>query len=141
MGEQDIGKVDLSLTHGEFFKKYGRKKIISVFTLGCKVNQYESEAVSSLLEEAGYEIVDTDDKKADIYIINTCTVTGVSARKSRQMVRKAKNLNEHSIVVVMGCYSQTSPEEVSNIPGVNLIIGTNNRNKIIEYLNKVLGIK
>lgn len=136
MGEKFIEKVDLSLANNDFYNKYGRKKTIAIHTLGCKVNQYESEAVSSLLEEAGYEVVDTGEK-ADIYIINTCTVTGVSARKSRQMIRKARNFNENSIVVVMGCYSQTSPEEVSNIPGVNLIIGTNNRNKIVEYLDAI----
>jgi len=135
MDKKSMEKVDLSLTNEEFLKKYGRKKTVGVYTLGCKVNQYDSEAVSNLLEEAGYEIVGTD-MKADVYIINTCTVTGISARKSRQMIRKAKSLNEDSIVVVMGCYSQTSPEEVSTIPGVNLIIGTNNRNKIVEYLDK-----
>ncbi|NMB96572.1 MAG: tRNA (N(6)-L-threonylcarbamoyladenosine(37)-C(2))-methylthiotransferase MtaB [Clostridiaceae bacterium] len=134
MGEKSIENVDLSLANKDFPERYGRKKSISIYTLGCKVNQYESEAVSSLLEEAGYEVVGTDEE-ADIYIINTCTVTGISARKSRQMIRRAKSLNENSVVVVMGCYSQTSPEEVSNIPGVNLIIGTNNRNKIVEYLD------
>ena len=139
MSVKDIEKVDLSLDNEDFFERYGRKKIVSMFTLGCKVNQYESEAVSSLLEKAGYEIVD-EGKKADIYIINTCTVTGISARKSRQMIRRAKSLNNNSIIAVMGCYSQTSPEEVSNIPGVNLIIGTSNRNRIAEYLDEIFNI-
>jgi len=135
MGINTTEKIDLALTNEEFYSKYGRKKKAAVYTLGCKVNQYESEAVSGLLEEAGYEIVGTD-MKADIYIINTCTVTGISARKSRQMIRKAKSLNEDAVIVVMGCYSQTSPEEVSSIPGVNLIIGTSNRSRIVEYLDK-----
>ncbi|HOJ09249.1 MAG TPA: tRNA (N(6)-L-threonylcarbamoyladenosine(37)-C(2))-methylthiotransferase MtaB [Clostridiales bacterium] len=111
-------------------------KKVAFCTLGCKVNQYESEAVSNLFENAGYTIVDFDEI-ADIYVINTCTVTGISARKSRQMVRRAKSLNREAIIVVMGCYSQTSPEEVSNIPGVDLIIGTSDRNKIIEYVEEI----
>ena len=88
MGEKSIENVDLSLANKDFPERYGRKKSISIYTLGCKVNQYESEAVSSLLEEAGYEVVGTDEE-ADIYIINTCTVTGISARKSEQMIRKS----------------------------------------------------
>lgn len=129
-------KVDLSLDNEEFIKRYGRKKTVAISTVGCKVNQYESEAVSELFENAGYRFVDFEEK-ADVYVINTCNVTGISARKSRQMIRKAKNLNENAIVVVMGCYSQASPEEVNSIPDVNLIIGTSNRRNIIEYINEI----
>lgn len=129
-------KVDLSLSNEDFYKRYERKKIISTCTLGCKVNQYESEAVSSLFEQNGYDIVSFE-QSADVYIINTCTVTNLSDRKSRQAIRKAKKNNPNSIVVVMGCYAQTSPEDVLKIPEVNLVIGTKDRNKIIEYVSRI----
>lgn len=115
---------------GNFMKK------VAFCTLGCKVNQYESEAVSRLFEKNSYEVVDFNEK-ADVYVINTCTVTGVSARKSRQMIRRAKALNNDAILVVMGCYSQTAPEEVNRISGVNLIVGTKDRDKIIEYVKEI----
>lgn len=111
-------------------------KKVAFCTLGCKVNQYESEAVSGIFENAGYTIVDFNEK-ADVYVINTCTVTGISARKSRQMIRRAKSQNKDAIIVVMGCYSQTAPDEVSTIPGVNLIIGTRDRDRIIEYIKDI----
>lgn len=116
--------------------KYGRKKTMSIYTLGCKVNQYESEAVSSLFEQNGYEVVSFD-QNSDVYIINTCTVTNLSDRKSRQAIRKAKKTNPDSIVAVMGCYAQTSSEDVLKIPGVNLVIGTKDRNKILEYVDRL----
>jgi len=111
-------------------------KKVAFYTLGCKVNQYETEAIAGIFEKEGYEVVDFDDK-ADVYVINTCTVTGLSARKSRHMIRRAKANNEDSIVVVVGCYSQTSPEEVEKIPGVNLVIGTKERSKIIDYIKEI----
>lgn len=111
-------------------------KKVAFCTLGCKVNQYESEAVSNLFEKSGYKIVDFNEK-ADVYVINTCTVTGISARKSRQMIRRAKALNSNAILVAMGCYSQTAPEEVNRISGVNLILGTKDRDKIIEYIKEI----
>ena len=106
-------------------------KKVAFYTLGCKVNQYETEAMEEIFERAGYKIVDTEDA-ADIYVINTCTVTNLSDRKSRQFIRRAKKTNEDSIVAVVGCYSQVSPEEVSEIDGVDVIIGTTDRNKILE---------
>jgi len=111
-------------------------KKVAFYTLGCKVNQYETEAISELFADEGYEIVDFN-SKADVYVINTCTVTGLSDRKSRQIIRRAKGLNEDSIVVVAGCYSQTAPEEVESIPGVDLIIGTKERRKIVDYVREV----
>ena len=111
-------------------------KKVGFYTLGCKVNQYESQAVSEIFKKEGYEIVDFHEK-ADVYVINTCTVTGISDRKSRQMIRRAKNNNKDAIIVVMGCYSQTSPEEVEKIQGVNLVLGTKERSKIIDYLNEI----
>lgn len=109
-------------------------KRVGFYTLGCKVNQYETEAISSIFENAGYQTVDFE-SEADVYVINTCTVTGLSARKSRQMIRKAKNLNPDAVVVAVGCYAQVSPEEVKDIPGVNLVIGTKDRNRILEYIS------
>ena len=111
-------------------------KTVAFYTLGCKVNQYESEAVSSLFEQEGYEIVPFE-QSSDVYIINTCTVTNLSDRKSRQAIRKAKKINPNSIVVVMGCYAQTSSDDVLKIPEVNLVIGTKDRNKIIEYISRI----
>lgn len=111
-------------------------KKVAFYTLGCKVNQYETEAISGLFQKECYEVVGFDEK-ADVYVINTCTVTNLSDRKSRQVIRRAKNNNSNSIVVVMGCYAQTAPEEVSGIPGVNLVIGTKERNKIIEYIKDI----
>jgi threonylcarbamoyladenosine tRNA methylthiotransferase MtaB len=111
-------------------------KKVAFYTLGCKVNQYETEAITEIFQREGYEIVNFEDK-ADVYLINTCTVTNLSDRKSRQMIRRAKKINEEGIVVVAGCYAQTSPEEVSRIPGVNLIIGTKERSKIIEYIKEI----
>lgn len=111
-------------------------KTVAFYTLGCKVNQYESEAISSILERNGYEIVSFD-QSSDVYIINTCTVTNLSDRKSRQAVRKAKKSNPGAIVVVMGCYAQTSAEDVLKIPEVNLVIGTKDRNRILEYIDRI----
>ena len=111
-------------------------KKVAFYTLGCKVNQYESEAVSSIFEENGYEVVSFE-QASDVYIINTCTVTNLSDRKSRQAIRKAKKTNPDSIVIVMGCYAQTSSEEVLKIPGVNMVIGTKDRGRIMEYVERI----
>ncbi|SHH26635.1 threonylcarbamoyladenosine tRNA methylthiotransferase MtaB [Anaerosphaera aminiphila DSM 21120] len=108
------------------------KKTFSILTLGCKVNKYESEAMSELFEERGYLNVDFETEVSDIYIINTCTVTNLSDKKSRQFIRRAKRENPDSIVIVMGCYSQTAPDEVSAIDGVDIIIGTTERSKVVD---------
>lgn len=111
-------------------------KKAAFYTLGCKVNQYETQALANIFKDAGYKIVDFSEK-ADVYLINTCTVTGLSDRKSRQIIRRAKKLNSNSIVVVAGCYSQIASEEVSKIEGVNLVVGTKDRSKIIGYINEI----
>ncbi|HEX3029852.1 MAG TPA: tRNA (N(6)-L-threonylcarbamoyladenosine(37)-C(2))-methylthiotransferase MtaB [Clostridia bacterium] len=108
---------------------------MAAFTLGCKVNQYETEAISGVFEKSGYQIVDFAEK-ADVYVINTCTVTSLSDRKSRQIIRRAKKNNEDSVIVVTGCYAQTASEEVAEIPGVDLIIGTKDRSEIINYIER-----
>ncbi len=110
-------------------------KKAAIHTLGCRVNHYESEAIGELMEKAGYTIVPFSEK-ADCYIINTCTVTGISDRKSRQMIRRAKTENPESILVVTGCYAQTKPEEVLKIEGVNLVVGTSDRRQIPELVEK-----
>lgn len=104
---------------------------VAFYTLGCKVNQYETEAVCELFRKKGYEVCDFD-SRADIYVINTCTVTGMSDRKSRQIIRRAKAANEDAYIIVMGCYAQTAPDEVKKIDGVNLVIGTKEREGIVE---------
>ena len=108
-------------------------KKLAIATLGCKVNQYDTDAVMTQFLEAGYSIVDFDDQ-ADVYIINTCTVTNVGDRKSRQMIRRAHRNNPDAKVVVMGCLAQTSPEEVGEIEGVNLVVGTDQRGRILELI-------
>ncbi len=112
-------------------------KKVGFHTLGCKVNQYETEAMEELFKNKGYDIVAGEDV-ADIYVINTCTVTNMSDRKSRQFIRRAKRLNENSLVAVVGCYSQTSPEEIESIEGVDVIIGTSNRGDIVELCEKAI---
>lgn len=127
--------VDLSLNAGEFEKRYGRRKILSTLTLGCKVNQYETEAMEELFLAENYSL-STFDQAADVYLINTCTVTAMSDKKSRQMIRRTKRLNPNSIVVVTGCYSQKAPQEVLEIEEVNLVMGTTKRNDIVKEVSR-----
>ncbi|MCK9221604.1 MAG: tRNA (N(6)-L-threonylcarbamoyladenosine(37)-C(2))-methylthiotransferase MtaB [Limnochordia bacterium] len=111
-------------------------KKVAGFTLGCKVNQYDTEAVLELFEREGYKIVNFDES-ADVYVINTCTVTVTGDRKSRQAVRRAVRENPKAVVAVMGCYAQVEPEEVARIPGVDVVVGTQNRSLIPELVAKV----
>ena len=106
---------------------------IAVYVLGCKVNQTEAEAILKLFEDAGYQRVDFSEK-ADVYVIHTCTVTGESDRKSRRAVRRALRTNPHAKVAVTGCYVQTSPGEVLGIPGVHLMVGTGDLNRIVDLV-------
>lgn len=117
-----------------------KDKKFSVLTLGCKVNQYESEAIIEQFQENG-NILANNNEVSDIYIVNTCTVTNLSDRKSRQYIRKAKRDNPQSIIVVLGCYAQTSPDEVSKIPGVDIIVGTSEKDRILELCEKFLNDK
>ena len=111
-------------------------KRVAFYTLGCKVNQYETEAMLELFEKEGYEKAETEDY-ADVYGINTCTVTHMSDRKSRQYIRRMKKKNPDAIIAVVGCYSQVSPEEILSIDEVNLVMGTNDRKKIVEEVKKI----
>ena len=105
------------------------------YALGCKVNQYESEAIAELFAEKGYEVVGIDEA-ADVYVINTCTVTNFGDKKSRQLIRKVKRQNENAVVAVVGCYAQTAPKEIMAVEGVNLVIGTKDRGKIVEMVEQ-----
>ncbi len=112
-------------------------KKVAFYTLGCKVNQYETEAMTELFKNDGYEITHFEDF-SDIYIINTCTVTSMSDRKSRQIIRRAKKKNPDAIIVVTGCYAQTAPDDVLKIDGVNMVLGTNERHRIVELTKNLL---
>jgi len=112
-------------------------KKVAFFTLGCKVNQYETNAMTQNFIEKGYEVVDFSEK-ADIYIINTCTVTNMSDRKSRQTLRRAKEKNPEALIVACGCYAQVAKEELEKIPEIDLVLGTNEKNKIVDYIETKL---
>lgn len=101
------------------------------YALGCKVNQVESEAIAEAFAERGYEIVDINEK-ADVYVINTCTVTNFGDKKSRQLIRRVKRLNPDSVVVAVGCYAQTAPEDIKKIDGINIILGSKGKNEIVD---------
>lgn len=108
-------------------------KKVALHNLGCKVNSYETEAMRQALEENGYEIVSFNEK-ADIYIINTCTVTNMADRKSRQMLRRAKKLNNDAVVVAVGCYVQAASEELKDDEAIDIIVGNNNKSNIVNIL-------
>lgn len=110
---------------------------VAFLTLGCKVNQYETNGMTQEFKNSGYEIVEFDEK-ADIYIINTCTVTNMSDRKSRQFLRQAKKNNTKGIVVAVGCYAQVAKEELEKIPEIDIVLGTNEKIKIVEHVEKFL---
>lgn len=111
---------------------------VQFFTLGCKVNTYETEAMKQQLLSAGYELTD---KVADIYIVNTCSVTNIAERKSRQMLRRAKELNPNAVIIACGCYSQVAKEEIEKMPEVDIILGVNEKNKIVDIIKEYEGKK
>ena len=108
--------------------------------LGCKVNSYETESMQQLLEENGYEIVDFSEI-ADVYIINTCSVTNIADRKSRQMIHKARKMNKNAVIVAAGCYAQTSTEKIKEEGCVDIIIGNNNKHRLPELISEHLNTK
>ena len=109
---------------------------VAFYTLGCKVNLYETQAVSNMFRNANYEVV-SNSSVADIYIINTCTVTNTSASKSRKVIKSAIRKNNEAIIVVMGCYAQASSKELEEL-GVNIIVGTKDRSKIVELVEQYI---
>ncbi len=110
---------------------------ISYYSLGCKVNLYESEAIINEFIDKGYTLGKFNEK-CDVYIINTCSVTEVSDAKSRKIIRQAIKQNEDAVIVVMGCYAQLKPEDIKAIEGVDVLIGTSNRDKIFDLVNEAL---
>ncbi|MBQ2014683.1 MAG: tRNA (N(6)-L-threonylcarbamoyladenosine(37)-C(2))-methylthiotransferase MtaB, partial [Peptococcaceae bacterium] len=114
------------------------RKIVGFHTLGCKVNQSETEAMTALFLDKGYQLGEFE-TYCDVYVINTCTVTHAGDRKSRQMIRRAKQINPQAIVVVTGCYAQTSPEAIAAIEDVDIILGTNMRHLIVDEVEAFAG--
>ena len=112
-------------------------KIVSFITLGCKVNQYETNAMAQKFKEKGYKVIEGE-AKADIYVINTCTVTNMSDRKSRQILRRMKDINKNAIIVACGCYVQVSKEEVEQMEEIDLVLGNNEKKNIVEYVEKYI---
>lgn len=135
MNSVDSKKVDLSLDNEKFFHIYGHNKTVGLFTLGCRVNQYETEAMAEKFISEGYSVVNFEDH-ADVYVINTCTVTNMGDKKSRQMIHRARRKNKRAIIAVVGCYSQISPGKVSKIEGVDVVLGTRNKEDIIYFIKK-----
>ena len=109
-------------------------KKVALYTLGCRVNVYETEAITESFTKRGYDIVDFEDY-ADVYVINTCTVTNVGDKKSRKMLRKAKKTNPNAVVVAAGCYAQVSPDEISEIEEVDIVVGTKDKSKIVDFVD------
>ena len=118
-------------------KKIKRKKALLYLHYGCKVNQYETNAMIQEFMKNGYTIVEFDEK-ADVYIVNTCTVTNMADRKSRQMLRRVKELNPEAILVAVGCYAQVAKEELEKIPEIDLILGTNEKKNIFGLVDEML---
>ena len=110
---------------------------VAFYTLGCKVNQYETNGMIQAFLQNGYEIVDFTEK-SDIYIINTCTVTSISDKKSRQMIRRTKQLNPDAIVVAVGCYAQVAKDKLEEIKDIDLILGISEKTEIIKYVEEEL---
>ncbi|RTR35326.1 tRNA (N(6)-L-threonylcarbamoyladenosine(37)-C(2))-methylthiotransferase MtaB [Robertmurraya yapensis] len=108
---------------------------VAFHTLGCKVNHYETEAIWQLFKEQGYDRTEFE-STADVYVINTCTVTNTGDKKSRQVIRRAIRKNPDAVICVTGCYAQTSPAEIMAIPGVDIVVGTQDRVKMLEYIEQ-----
>ncbi len=115
-------------------------KKVAFITLGCKVNQYETNAMTQKFIENKYQIL-KENEKADIYIINTCTVTNMSDRKSRQMLRRVRELNPNAIVVACGCYAQVAKKELEAMKEIDLVLGNEEKNNIVEYIEKYVNEK
>ena len=113
-------------------------KKVSFYTLGCKVNQYETNAMIQKFQEAGYEVININEDIADIYIVNTCTVTNMSDRKSRQILRRLKEKNQGAIVVAVGCYAQVAKKELEEMPEIDIALGNEEKKDIIKYLEKFI---
>ena len=116
-------------------------KKVSFYTLGCKVNQYETNGMIQKFKEAGYEIVDINDDISDICVVNTCTVTNISDRKSRHELRKVKDKNKNAIIVATGCYAQVSKTELEEMPEIDIVLGNTEKNDIVKYVEEFINDK
>ena len=112
-------------------------KTVAFITLGCKVNQFETELMEGLFKQKDYKVV-PNDEKADIYVINTCSVTSFADKKSRQLIRRSARLNENAVIAVTGCYAQASSDKVAEITGVKVVLGTNNRHQIVDFVEAAM---
>ena len=112
-------------------------KKVAFLTLGCKVNQYETNAMSEKFISAGYNVIENS-QEADICVINTCSVTNISDRKSRQIIRKVKEKNSKVIIIVTGCYAQVAKDDIKQMPEVDIVLGNNEKKDIVNYLEKFL---
>ncbi len=110
---------------------------VAFMTLGCKVNQFETETMEGLFKQKGYSVVPFEEA-ADAYVVNTCSVTSLGDRKSRQMIRRAHRMNPEAVIAVCGCYAQVSPEEIKAIEGVRVVLGTKDRGSIVECVEQAL---
>ncbi|WP_040195030.1 tRNA (N(6)-L-threonylcarbamoyladenosine(37)-C(2))-methylthiotransferase MtaB [Clostridium culturomicium] len=108
---------------------------VALYTLGCRVNSYESEAMAEQFIKEGYDVVDFSEF-ADVYVINTCTVTNMGDKKSRQMIGRARRLNPEAIIAVVGCYSQIASDEVASIEGVDVVLGSRNKGEVVYWVNR-----
>ena len=113
------------------------KKRVAFYNLGCKVNDFDTESMGALFQNAGYRIVDFD-STADVYVVNTCTVTHLGDRKSRQILRRARRKNPDAVIVAAGCYAQVAPKEVAAVDEVDIILGTTHRSKIVDEVETFL---
>ncbi len=124
---------DRSLGYGAEKFCAGKEMKVAFHTLGCKVNQYETEAMAGQFRKAGFDVV-PEEEAADCYVINSCTVTNIADRKTRQFIRRAKAANPEALVCVTGCYSQVEPETVWNMPEADIVIGTGNKNDLVSMV-------
>ena len=113
-------------------------KKVSFYTLGCKVNQYETNAMTQKFKEAGYEIINMNEDIAEIYIVNTCTVTNMSDRKSRQVLRRLKDKNKDAIIVAVGCYAQVAKKELEEMPEIDIVLGNEEKANIVQYVERFI---
>lgn len=113
-------------------------KTVAFYTLGCKVNQYDSAALASLFARRGYRVEKVFEAVADVYVVNTCTVTRTADKKSRQAIRRAIRRNPGAVVVVTGCYAQLNPETVAGIPGVSVVVGTTGHEKLVDLVEEAM---
>lgn len=111
---------------------------VQFISLGCKTNQYETNAMEQSFKQKGYTVISSKEEKADIYIVNTCSVTNIAERKSRQMLRRAKELNDKAIIVAVGCYAQVANKDISNIKEVDIVLGTNEKNHIVDIIENYI---